>query len=138
MSGTNVDRSAIGWNAAFWVLLVCWTVGAALTMANVRGGFLTSYLADLTFPPFFYIVLRGKLSERPMVVRPAQWFGRTPSRAAVSIFLVGASAELSSLFWPRGPFGGTFDPWDIAAYAFGLAICVAAELRQTDESAKSK
>lgn len=98
-------------------------------MARVSGGFLTNYLADLSFPPFFYIVLRGKVADRPMVIRPVRWFGKTPLRAAVSIFLVGAITEVSSYFWPLGPFGGTFDRWDIAAYAFGLAICYLVEKR---------
>lgn len=94
-------------------------------MAKVHGGFLTNYLADLAFPPWFYIALRGKANERPTIIRAARWFGVTPERAAISIFLVGAITETSSYFWPRGPFGGTFDPWDTAAYAVGLIICCA-------------
>ncbi len=112
-----------GWRIAYWLLLVGWVVGAALNMAKVRGGFLTNYLADLTFPPWFYITLRNKATKQPTVVKPARWFGETPLRAAVSIFLVGLVTEVSSYFWPRGAFGGTFDPLDIAAYGIGLLVC---------------
>lgn len=48
---TTEDYYAAGWKAAYWVLFVCWVVGAALFMARVRGGLLTDYLGDLTFPP---------------------------------------------------------------------------------------
>ncbi|HOP05661.1 MAG TPA: hypothetical protein PLF13_00075 [candidate division Zixibacteria bacterium] len=124
------NRTTPGWKIVFWVLFVCWVVGAALNMTRVHGGFFTDYLADLTFPPFFYIVLREKVTGRPMVIRAVQRFGKTPLLAAVSIFLVGAIAEVSSYFWPIGPFGGTFDPWDIAAYALGLGICYVVDKRE--------
>lgn len=122
-------RDANGWKIAYWALFVCWVTGAALFMARVNGGFLTNYLADLTFPPYFYIALRGKLTGRPMVISVIRGFGKTPLRAALSIFLFGAITEVSSYFWPLGPFGGTFDRWDIAAYAFGLGICYLVEKR---------
>lgn len=131
---TTEKRTAVGWKVAHWVLLVCWVVGAALNMARVHGGFLTNYLADLTFPPYFYIALRGKLTGRPMVMKAVRWFGRTPLRTVVSIFLVGAVMEVVSYFYPHGPFGGTFDPWDIAAYAVGLAICYVVEKREVDSA----
>jgi hypothetical protein len=51
-----------------------------------------------------------------------RWFGRTAERAAVSIFLVGVVTEVSQLYWPRGLFGGRFDPWDIVAYGSGLLL----------------
>ena len=121
-----------GWKIAFWILLICWVVGAALSMAKVRGGFLTSYLADLTFPPYFYIALRGKGFNRPLVIKPIRRFGQTPLRAALSIFAVGAVAEISSYFWPHGPFGGTFDPLDIVAYAVGLIACYLFDQRPTN------
>lgn len=116
-------KSGNGWKIAYWALLICWVVGAVLSMAKVRGGFLTSYLADLTFPPYFYIALRGKGFDRPLVIKPVRWFGQTALRTALSIFTVGAVTEISSNFWPHGPFGGTFDPLDIVAYAVGLIVC---------------
>ena len=39
-------------------------------------------------------------------------------------------SEVNSYFRPGGPFGGTFDPWDIVAYALGLVICLVIELRE--------
>ncbi|GEM_PF-1384361 len=128
----TANKTATGWKIAYWVLLVCWIVGAALNMARVHGGFLTDYLADLTFPPFFYIMLRGKITDRPMVIRAFHWFGRTPLRAASSIFLVGTAAEVNSYFRPHGPFGGTYDPWDIAAYVLGLGFCYLIERREAE------
>lgn len=116
------------WKIAYYVLLIGWIVGAAMNMMRMHGGFVTNYLADLTFPPWFYITLRGKVTDRQKVIRAARWFGETPLRAAVSIFLVGAITEISSYHFPRGPFGGTFDPWDIVAYALGLTICYICEI----------
>lgn len=31
--------------------------------------------------------------------------------------------ELSQYFWPHGIFAGTFDPFDILAYAVGVGVC---------------
>ena len=120
-----------GWRIAYLILFVGWIVGAALNMAKVHGGFLTNYLADLTFPPWFYMALRGLGTDRKNIIRPVRWFGETPMRAAVSIFLVGVLSEVSSFFWPRGIFAGTFDPLDIAAYAVGLFVCFVLEIRST-------
>lgn len=122
-------RNTDGWKIAYWALFVCWVAGAGLFMARVHGGFLTNYLADLTFPPYFYIALRGKVMGRPRVIRVIRGFGKTPLRAALSIFLVGVIAEVNSYYWPLGPFGGTFDQWDIAAYALGLGICYLVDKR---------
>jgi len=123
-------RGTVGWGIAWWILLGGWVLGGGLTMARVRGGFLTSYLADLTNPPWLYIVFRELAGPKARVVRPLRWLGATPERAAASIFLVGTVAELKTFWWPAGPFAGTFDPLDIAAYGVGLAICWAVERRQ--------
>ncbi len=112
-----------GWKLAYWVLFACWVVGAALTMWRIPAGFLSNYLSDLAFPPWFYILLRQLSSPRSNDARLLRWFGRSPERAVLSIFAVGVLSELSQINWPNGIFRGTYDPWDIAAYAIGLGIC---------------
>jgi hypothetical protein len=116
------------WAIAYWILFGCWVVGAGLFMARYNGGFLTNYLSDLTFPPYFYIHLRGLRTETrdlPNTFFFKQWFGRTPERAAISIFLVGFVTELKTMVWPEGIITGTYDPYDVVAYAVGLVICYA-------------
>jgi hypothetical protein len=49
-----------------------------------------------------------------------RWFGYSPGRAASSIFLVGVVSEIGQRY---GILTGTYDPWDIVAYAVGLLIC---------------
>ncbi len=132
---TNGDRfdahiAPMRWKVSYWILFACWVLGAALDMMHVRGGFLTNYLADLTFPPWYYIVIRGLSSGKDRVPRLLRWFGQSPERTAISIFLVGAATEISQLYWPRGLFKGTYDTWDIVAYALGLAICYSIERDQ--------
>lgn len=114
------------WAIAYWILFPCWILGAWLFMQRYHGGFLTNYLSDLSFPPWYYIHLRGlnrTSAPMPRLVLAGRWFGQTPERAALSIFLVGTVAEFKTLWWPGGIIVGTFDPWDIAAYAVGLVAC---------------
>lgn len=120
-------RNRIGWIIAYWTLLAGWILGAGLSMARVQAGFLSSYLADLLFPPWFYILVRGLAPQRPKTSVLMAWFGHSAERAAISIFLVGVVSELSSRYWPRGIFPGTYDPWDIVAYAVGLGVCYSCE-----------
>jgi len=114
------------WRIAFWILFLAWIVGALLNMNRFKGGFLTNYLADVAFPPWYYIYLRGLWStskKTPQVILFGTWFGQTPERAAISIFLVGAISEVITLYWPNGIIRGTFDPMDILVYFSGLLIC---------------
>jgi hypothetical protein len=96
---------------------------------GVKPGLFTSYAADLTNPAWVYIVMR-----RGIVVRWARWFGRSPERAAFSIFAVGVATELSQIRWPHGFFRGRFDPLDIVAYAIGLTICCLIDRHQLRHS----
>ena len=123
-----MDKHAVNacWKIAFGTLLICWIIGALLSMMRYHGGFLTNYLADLTFPPFYYIFIRGKTKKEeviPNLLFVGHWFGKSPERASISIFLVGVLMELKTFFWPQTPLAGTFDPLDILAYATGLIIC---------------
>jgi len=99
-------------------------LSAALNLLHVRGGFLTSHLADLTVPSLLYVVSRGLAPEgaRPSIPL-MRWVGHTPERAAIFLFLASSVTELSQVFWPRGLFAGRYDPWDIVAYGVGLSIC---------------
>jgi hypothetical protein len=122
----KTSKISLHWTIAFWILLICWVAGACLNMARVHGGFLTNYLSDLTFPPWFYIFIRGlrRSGENlPKLIVFGRWFGVSPERAVLGIFSVGAATEFKTLFWPGGPLAGTFDLLDIAAYATGLLVC---------------
>jgi hypothetical protein len=122
-----MTQNRVGWIVAYWTLFAGWILGVGLTMAHVRVEFLTSYLADLLFPPWFYIVLRRLTPQKRRLSIMIRWFGQSPERAVVSIFLVGVTSELSSRYWPRGAFPGTYDPLDIVAYAAGLGVCYSCE-----------
>ncbi|MBS1509098.1 MAG: hypothetical protein JSS79_20840 [Bacteroidetes bacterium] len=120
------NKYALYWQVTYWLLFVGWVVGALLNMMHVHGGVLTNYLADATFPAWFYIYVRGLRkdpTEIPPLLLVGQWFGKSPHRAALSIFAVGVVTEYKTLFWPASPMAGTFDPWDIFCYGFGLSIC---------------
>lgn len=114
------------WTIAYWILLISWVTGAALFMARVKGGFFTNYLSDLTFPAWFYIHIRGLAAsdnKLPHLLIFKDWFGATPTRALISILLVGSISEVKTLYWPTGVISGTFDYLDILAYALGLLLC---------------
>ena len=55
----HMENAKRYWTIAYWTLLIGWVVGAVLNMAHVHGGFFTNYLADVAFPPWFYIFIRG-------------------------------------------------------------------------------
>ncbi|MFN8256786.1 MAG: hypothetical protein U0W24_13910 [Bacteroidales bacterium] len=114
------------WTIAFWILFVGWVTGALLFMFRIKGGFLTNYLSDLTFPPWFYIYIRGLSTSgdsTTKVSKVRKWFGSRPEIAMVSILLVGVISEFKTLYWPDGIISGTFDYLDIGAYTFSLIIC---------------
>ncbi len=114
------------WTIAFWTLFLCWLSVAILAMDHFHGGVLTNYVADLTFPPWFYIYIRGLTREKntiPRLLFFGTWFGRSPERASISIFIVGVLTELKTYYWPGGLITGTYDPFDILANAAGLAAC---------------
>jgi hypothetical protein len=99
---------------------------------HIYGGFFTSYAADLTNPPWLYIVLR----RRP-VLPLTRWLGRSPELAAGSIFVGGVVSEVSQFYWPKGFFAGTFDLLDIVAYGSGLLVCYIADKREARSQASS-
>ncbi|MBN2426586.1 MAG: hypothetical protein JXR46_10525 [Calditrichaceae bacterium] len=114
------------WKIAFWILFFSWVTGASLFIARVKAGFFTNYLSDLTFPPWFYIYIRGLSTSDyriPQLILFRDWFGISPERAFISILFVGTITELKTLYWPTGIISGTFDPIDILSYSVGLLLC---------------
>ncbi|MCE1200173.1 MAG: hypothetical protein LWW85_14490 [Marinilabiliales bacterium] len=114
------------WKVIYWLLFAAWSTGALLFMARVKGGFFTNYLSDITFPPWFYIHIRGlnrdsgQLPKLPLV---GNWFGITPERAFLSILIVGTLTEIKTFYLPQGIITGTFDPYDLLSYLGGLLFC---------------
>ena len=113
------------WTILYYALFGVFIIPAALNMLHVPAGFLTSYAADLAVPAWMYISCRGLQSKRPRTRFVDRVFGRSPERAALTLFLGCTATEVGQRFWPHGLFSGRFDPLDIAAYALGLAAVYA-------------
>ena len=94
-----------------------WVTAAAANMAGVRGGFLTNYGADLSQPAWLYMVLREQ----------RRWWGESPARTALLVWGGAVASEVCQLYWPRGMFRGTFDPWDLVAFTVSVGSCLVAE-----------
>jgi len=94
----------------------------ALQMNQVRGGFLTNYLADLAGPAWFYATLRLNKNFLRFIL---PWT-TLPLFAATLVFSVGTAWEVCQAFDFRGTVlyitHGRFDPLDIAAFALGISI----------------
>jgi hypothetical protein len=127
------------WKILFWMSLISWITGATLFMARVNGGFLTNYLSDLAFPPWFYIYIRGLSTNDKQLPKLAffnNWFGISPERAALSILFIGVVTEVKTLYWPVGIIPGTFDLADIYSYCLGLLLCYYLDKRQQRKTIK--
>ncbi len=118
-----VERSCRrAWTITYWLLTAAFVGTAALNLLHIRGGFLTSYLADLTVPAWLYVIVRGLAGVGPL--NPVTRFiGANAERAAITLFAASTATEISQILWPRGFFAGRFDPLDIIAYGVGIAIC---------------
>ena len=94
---------------------------AALQMAHIRLGLLTSQGADLLCPALLYLVTR-----RNQTVLKRLWRGQ-PSSAQVAAILLGACYlwEFCQRYDLQGtPLAitrGTFDPMELLAYTLGVA-----------------
>jgi len=113
--------------AVYHVLWIVFLATAALNMLHVRGGFFTSYAADLVGPAWLYVVVRGLHPPRNRKSVIQQTIGRTPEIAAITLFVASTATEISQRFWPTGIFRGRFDILDVVAFASGLAACYAAD-----------
>jgi hypothetical protein len=122
-----VERSCRrAWTITYWLLTAAFVGTAALNLLHIRGGFLTSYLADLTVPAWLYVIVRGLAGAGPLNAL-TRFIGAKPERAAISLFAASTATEISQIVWPRGFFAGRFDPLDIVAYGAGIAICYVAD-----------
>ncbi len=126
-SVTRVEPDAArGWLHAERVLWGLVLLTGALNMLEIRGGFLTSHLADLVIPALLYIHLRG-LCGHPLRRLVPRRVRQSSFALAGVIFLASAVTEVSQVFWPRGIFRGYFDPLDLVAFAAGIAACLVVE-----------
>jgi len=107
------------WRLVSFAFLGAFLLAAALNMAHVEAGFATNHLADIAGPAWLYIATRG-LAEPTRSTRLQRLVGATPERAAIILFLGSSVTEVAQIFWPTGVFRGTFDPWDIGAFALGI------------------
>ena len=130
------SRFAIGpWAIAYWFLTVVFFVTAFISIQRIPAGFLSSYAADVACPAWLYIGMRGLQGpKRPN--RLGRFFAATPERAALVLFGGSTLTEFSQLWWPRGIFAGTYDPYDIVAYAVGVGACYVAEKISLSRSRK--
>ncbi len=99
-----------------WAALL---LAGGLNMLRVRGGLLTSHLADAAIPALLFVVFSG-LSGRPRPRLLPQALRDAPGLLAVVIFAANAATEVSQYFWPKGLFPGTFDPLDFVAFGAGI------------------
>jgi hypothetical protein len=113
------------WTVAYWFLTAVFIVTAVISTKRIPAGFLSNYAADVACPAWLYIGLRGLHGSRPTVF--GRYFGATPERAAIVLFGGSTLTELSQVWWPQGFFAGTYDPYDIVAYAVGVGVCYAFE-----------
>ncbi len=121
MTAPLPDSTRRAWTVAYWALTAAFLVTAFISMYRIRAGFLSNYAADLTCPAWLYLGIRGLHGARGPS-RFGQVFGATPERAALVIFAGSALTEISQIWWPHGFFRGTYDPYDIVAYAAGVGI----------------
>ena len=118
------------WRLVWWFLFAVWVTCAVLNMNNLRVGLLTNYGADLTIPAWLYIATRSlhNPEKRTLLNR---YIGRSPAIAAIVLFFASTLTEVSQYFAPNGIFSGTFDYYDILAYAIGIGICYYLDKRFT-------
>jgi hypothetical protein len=122
MSDSLTETTKRVWTVAYWFLTIIFIVTAIISIQRIRAGFLSNHAADVACPAWLYIGLRGLHGQR----RPSalgRYLGATPERAALVLFGGSTSTELSQIWWPKGFFAGTYDPYDIVAYAIGVGAC---------------
>jgi hypothetical protein len=135
MSGPSSGRrepSSRRWRLAWLALTTLFILAAALNLLHVRGGFLTSHLADLVVPAWLYVATRGLARHRDGTVL-SRALGGSPWLTATAVLCASVVTELSQKVWPHGLFPGTFDPLDLAAFAVGTGACLVADLASSGE-----
>lgn len=121
---------ALRWRLSSVLLLAAWIVTAVLNMQRVHVAFVTTYLADVVLPAWLYIGVRGLdgwQRNRTLSLGPV---ARSPEAAGGLLFVGATATELSQAYWPSKMFRGTFDPFDILAFAAGIGICYLVDKRE--------
>jgi len=126
MSESVTDTAKRVWTVAYWFLTGIFIVTAIISTQRIPAGFLSNHAADLACPAWLYIGIRGLVGPRRRSAL-GRYFGATPERAALVLFGGSTLTEFSQIWWPKGLFAGTYDPYDIMAYAIGVGACYAFE-----------
>ena len=117
-SDTDMREVQSGERSRRAVRVVLWGLFIAIglmQMAKLRWGWVTSYGADVVCPALLYVISRDGQSLSRYLWMPKD----EPNRIAIGIFLLSAMWEVAQgIGWLRG----TFDPWDLLAYAIGVAV----------------
>ena len=116
METTRAERLIL--NGYFLVVFV--GIGG-LQMYHVDAGFVTQYGADLLAPPYLYVVSRrGRLRFSPAVALGTVLGCCVLWEVAQRWDFTGTPLVITR---------GTFDPYDLVAYAAGLLACCVADVR---------
>jgi hypothetical protein len=116
-----------------WLGFAAITLGVFVLVYHGPGrAVLRGHVGDVAAAMFVYAVM-GWLS-------PQTW---VRFRAAMT-FLLATVVEVGQMLWNVRStladltIGNTFDPWDIVAYAIGVAACVACELRWRSQDLRAR
>jgi len=116
------------WQITSRTLLAFWVGCALLEMTGAGPYLLRAYGADVAVPAWMYILLRSLEGPRRRQVFH-RLLGRTPGQAAAVLFIGSTATELMQRFMPGGPIPGTFDKFDILAFAVGIGAVYALDKR---------
>jgi hypothetical protein len=116
----NRDTTSHAGSAFYVVTMTAALCIGALQMFRVRGGFITNYGADLVGTAWLYAMFRqGRTRIR-------RGYVMAPGTTAAFVFLACAASEFAQRFHF---IGGTFDPWDLVAYAVSVVVCYGLDRR---------
>ena len=104
-----------------WLGFAAITLGLVVLVYHGPGrAVVRGHVGDVAAAMLMYAAI-GALSSRTLGAR------------ATMTFLLATAIEVGQMFWRAEStlghltVGDTFDPWDILAYAIGVAVCVAWE-----------
>ncbi len=119
------------WQITSWTLLIFWIACAVLEVTGAGPYVLRAYGADVALPAWMYIMLRSLEGPRRRQVFH-RLFGSTPEQAVALLFIGSTATELMQRFFPGGLVPGTYDAFDIVAYAAGLAAVYGLDKRSIE------
>lgn len=117
---SNNEQAFLRW--LYWIGLIPTAIAVLMQMNEVRGGFITNYLADIAGPIWCYAIIRlRKVAFKNFLPK------NTPLISAILVFSIGTIWEILEAFdfsgTPLAITRGRFDPFDILCYAISLAVC---------------